>query len=215
MQQFNVGGIPTIQQPSAITATTNISWTPVTGAASYDVFIRRDFNGQAFIQQLNQTATNLNVATSLPGTYRIWVRTISSTAAVSNWSRPLSFVVAASGSSDTGEDTASFDTWQADHQLTVLGRHPLSFPMGTESNLDSTESTDTAADEDRPDSVNQADQASDWVQPDSAEQPASGELVPQATQSMTPESMTGQSNHSTDEDQVMADMDRLLMLLDA
>ena len=199
MQHFNVGGIPTINAPAAITATTNIAWTPVMGATSYDLFIRRDFDGQAFIQQVNQSGTNRNVATSLRGDYRVWVRTISTTSVVSNWSRPLSFTVA--DAIDAGDGVLEKQT----NHLNLL-----SLPFRVTSDQDQPEvmiyETQLA-------NVS-ADGNTEMVRQTNNDLSAFDVPSVSATTTTVPVEPLGQDNCVWPEDQVIADWDQIQRLLE-
>ena len=197
MRQFNVSGIPVVETPGAITSTTTISWSAVTDAVSYDIYIRRDSGGQAFVQQVNRSATSLDVDTSLPGTYRIWVRAISSTAVTSNWSRPLTFTV--SDASDTGELLSN-----PANGMQTLATAQLRLLPG-----DAVDQHSTPADP-----VSGVWKVSQGVvyEPDAANPPVAGQAGQQLNQ---PSSAELPSTAFDLEDQVMAGMHELLQMLDA
>jgi len=91
-QSFNVGGQPILTQPSVIGTSTVISWTPVTGADHYELFVRRYMAGVVDLQT-NQLTNSAAVSTTAPGTYQLWVRAVTSSGAKSLWSKPIFFVV--------------------------------------------------------------------------------------------------------------------------
>ncbi len=205
MQRFNVGGVPTISIPPVISASTNISWTPVTGAATYDLYIRRDLAGNAFITQVNQISANRNVLTSQPGTYRIWVRSISSTSVVSAWSLPISFVVAENSGSEgfTREGNVLASALKA----TTL-----------------TETDAQIVDKTAPAEVYSKESIVETGPSDHDDTPAAARELPDiaglVAAANTPSlalrpTSAGVESHILDEDQIMADVHKLLMLLDA
>ena len=92
-----IGGRPVISSPteaSTTSATPIFNWTTVSGAATYDLFVSRlDVPGLA-IRNTTLTANTYTPTTALtPGTYRTWVRSISTSGTASPWSVAVTFVV--------------------------------------------------------------------------------------------------------------------------
>lgn len=93
--RFSVGGMTEIISP---VGTTNsqplISWNPVTGAASYWLWVDRVGVQTSYINQTGITSTSFQPVTPLPaGLYRAWVRAVSTTSENSAWSAPVDFTV--------------------------------------------------------------------------------------------------------------------------
>ncbi|MCA9038114.1 MAG: PPC domain-containing protein, partial [Planctomycetaceae bacterium] len=92
-QTFNVGGIPQIDTPIPLQNLTTVTWTPVTGAASYDFYFRSDVNGETLISQFNTAATSALFTTSDIGIYTFWVRAKDGNGVNSGWSHAASLTV--------------------------------------------------------------------------------------------------------------------------
>ncbi len=94
-----IGGRPSALTPLASTndATPDFTWTAVDDAATYDLFVSRiDVPVAGVINVRNLTSARYIPVTSLPiGTYRIWVRAISTTGEISPWSLQRDFQVTA------------------------------------------------------------------------------------------------------------------------
>jgi hypothetical protein len=101
---FTAASIPTILTPAAGSTTAVsplITWTPIQGAASYLVNIRRVAGGAYFEQETPVTpdgggvlATNLQ--TALPsGTYRAWVKAVLADGTELGWSSYVEFTLTA------------------------------------------------------------------------------------------------------------------------
>jgi hypothetical protein len=94
---FMVGGQPTVLGPIGpiTSATPQFSWTVVTGAATYELWVNRlDVPVNKAVYVTGLTAANFSQTTALArGTYRIWVRAISSAAVASAWSNPVDFSI--------------------------------------------------------------------------------------------------------------------------
>ncbi len=106
-QELYVGGRLTLLTPSGSTSDTTptFTWTPVDGAVSYDLFVTRvDVPTAGIINLVGLLGTSFTPTTPLPGgTYRAWVRAISTTAA-GPWSLQIDFmvtVIVVSGESDS------------------------------------------------------------------------------------------------------------------
>ncbi|MBL8816279.1 MAG: hypothetical protein JNL58_09630 [Planctomyces sp.] len=94
--RIQIGGRPTLQTPVGNTnATPNFTWTPVGGAASFQLWVDRIGSQSGYLQISGLTQTSFTPATALPvGAYRAWVRAISSTGEISPWSLSQDFTVA-------------------------------------------------------------------------------------------------------------------------
>ena len=102
--EFYVGGRPTVTGPVGQVSTVNpvIQWTPVIGAAKYDVWVDRTFGSEiAFnaFKSFGVTGTSLVTPVALVqgAEYRVWIRAISLSGEVSAWSKPLDFSVSYGG----------------------------------------------------------------------------------------------------------------------
>ena len=95
---FYVGGRTELLAPtgSGNDTTPTFNWKPVTGAASYQLWVdRADTYVSAIINIGGLTATTYTPTTALPlGNYRAWVRAVSTTGEVSAWSEVLEFSIA-------------------------------------------------------------------------------------------------------------------------
>ncbi len=87
---FTIGGQPEILTPTGSTTNAKppITWKAVSGAATYQVWVdRADTWVQGVINVSGITGTSFTPTNALAaGTYRVWVRAISSTGAFSAWS---------------------------------------------------------------------------------------------------------------------------------
>ncbi len=95
---FSVGGRTELLTPTdpGNDTTPTFAWKPVTGAASYQLWVdRADTYVSAIINVSGLTATTYTPTTALPlGTYRAWVRAVSTTGEISGWSEALTFSIA-------------------------------------------------------------------------------------------------------------------------
>lgn len=93
--QFSVGGITQISSVAGGTPTRPvISWSPVTDAARYWLWIDRVGVQNGYISQSTITSANFQPSTPLPvGTYRAWVRAISATPTFAPWSNVFEFTI--------------------------------------------------------------------------------------------------------------------------
>lgn len=92
-----VGGRPSFLSPSGtITDTTpTFSWKRVDGAVRYDLWVNREGGAAQLIREQTLTSTSFTPTTALAdGTYRAWVRAVSSTAEISVWSAQVVFTIA-------------------------------------------------------------------------------------------------------------------------
>ncbi|MEZ6059149.1 MAG: hypothetical protein R3C19_02190 [Planctomycetaceae bacterium] len=96
----DIGGRTTVLAPTGTTSDTlpTFAWQAVDGAARYILYVERIGDGLVFRDD-NVTTTTFTATTPLSaGTYRVWVKAISSSDNVSGyWSRPLEFTVATAG----------------------------------------------------------------------------------------------------------------------
>lgn len=98
---FYVGGRPTLLTPTAASTTGNLpvfTWTGVTGAAAYELWVNRvDVSAAGVINVTGLTNPQFTATTALAaGTYRVWIRAVSGTGEISIWSAAVDFFVAAS-----------------------------------------------------------------------------------------------------------------------
>lgn len=93
--QFSVGGVTQIRSVAGGTPTRPvISWSPVTDAARYWLWIDRVGVQTGYITQSTITSPNYQPTTPLPvGTYRAWVRAISATSEFAPWSIVFEFTI--------------------------------------------------------------------------------------------------------------------------
>ena len=106
VQELYVGGRLTLLTPSGSTSDTTptFTWTPVADAATYEVFVTRtNVLTAGIINSTGLVGTSFTPVMPLPvGTYRAWVRAISTTAEVGPWSLQVNFnVTAVSGEPDS------------------------------------------------------------------------------------------------------------------
>ena len=107
-----IGGRPTFITPVAGSSTSvrtpTFSWKPVDGAASYRLQVNRTDVAQSnVINQVGLTGISFTpVANLAAGTYRAWVRAVSSTGELSPWSLEVNFTVTGTGPAD---DVPGFD----------------------------------------------------------------------------------------------------------
>jgi hypothetical protein len=104
---FFVGGRPTVLTPVGNTsnAKPSFTWTSVIQAATYEIWVNRlDVATSAIIHVSGLTSNQFTPATALPtGTYRVWVRAVSTTSETSIWSAAVDFaIVSASDNQRSG-----------------------------------------------------------------------------------------------------------------
>jgi Ca2+-binding RTX toxin-like protein len=95
--------------PGTFSQTPTFNWLAVPGAARYELQIDRvDIAQSNVVHEYNATGTSFSVTTPLVsgGSYRVWIRAISSAGDFGLWSATLNFTVADSGSTESG-DTSS------------------------------------------------------------------------------------------------------------
>lgn len=97
MATFNVGGKTSVIAPAgtASSRTPTITWVGVTGAARYELRLyRTDVGNQLVVHRTDLSSTSFRTPQLAPGTYRVWVRAISSSGTLGSWSNAVSFQVA-------------------------------------------------------------------------------------------------------------------------
>jgi hypothetical protein len=97
---FYVGGRPTLLTPTAASTTGNLpvfTWTAVTGAATYELWVNRvDVSAAGVINVTGLTSPQFTATSALAaGTYRVWIRAVSGTGEISIWSAAVDFFVEA------------------------------------------------------------------------------------------------------------------------
>jgi uncharacterized delta-60 repeat protein len=93
---IQIGGQPNVLAP--LTATDRrplFSWSAIEGAASFMLHVNRiDIPQAAVIQLSGLTGVSYQSTVALPiGTYRVWMRAVSTTGTLSPWSLPVDFAV--------------------------------------------------------------------------------------------------------------------------
>jgi hypothetical protein len=95
-----IGGRPNVLGPAGtITARTpTFTWTAISGAASYQLWLNRlDVAQSAVINQSGITSASFTATSALAkGTYRIWIRALSTTGQWSPWSQSIDVTIASS-----------------------------------------------------------------------------------------------------------------------
>jgi hypothetical protein len=94
--KFNVGGRTTILAPQGTTTSGSptLSWLPVEGAQSYEIYLQNDSGLGLIERRAGVTATSYTPETPLPaGNYRAWARARHSDGTISPWSRDHAFAV--------------------------------------------------------------------------------------------------------------------------
>ena len=103
---FTTNGLTKLLTPAANTSytTPEFTWQPVAGLGTYEIQVdNRTTNTANVIREAGLTGTSLTSSTALTaGTYRAWVRAISSTTIVP-WSVQFDFVVASGDVEDSSE----------------------------------------------------------------------------------------------------------------
>ena len=110
---FNTSGRTTLLTPAASTSDTTpmFTWQPVTGAVRYVLQVDNLTTGVSkVIRENNLTAESFTPTSSLAtGTYRAWVRAISSTS-TGPWSVPFDFVITEAAIEDSSESPTALLT---------------------------------------------------------------------------------------------------------
>jgi len=108
------------------------SWNIVDGAASYVLQVNRIDGVQTVVIRMdNLTATELQSNDALAaGSYRVWVRAVSTTGELSPWSLEVNFSIAVASppallnKPRQGSDTVDDDLLQGERQIFVYRRKP-------------------------------------------------------------------------------------------
>jgi hypothetical protein len=92
---FSTGGRPVVLTSGTTSdRTPTIQWTPVAGAVRYELWVSRLDGSGVVINVTNLTAAVFTPASELaPASYRIWVRAVSTTNVVSDWSLPVDLTI--------------------------------------------------------------------------------------------------------------------------
>ena len=125
---FSVGTPPKITSPTANGTTGNkptFVWTSITGTERYELWVANAATNVRVIYLTSLTTTNYTATTALAaGTYRVWVRAVSTMGEATAWSTDVRFTVAAvsqpsSGTPDAGSQLlATVVTSPLQHSLT-------------------------------------------------------------------------------------------------
>lgn len=94
--RFSIGGIPELTTPAGSTSdsTPLFQWSAVDGAQHYDLWVDRIGGPAQVIRQPALLTNSFTPTTSLAaGSYRFWVRALSTTGVWSLWSKPLDFTI--------------------------------------------------------------------------------------------------------------------------
>ena len=95
---INIGGLTTLLTPTGTTTNTlpTFSWKPVDDSARYELWVTNATTNTLVIHQTSLTTLTYTPSTPLSqGTYRAWVRAVSTTGEVGLWSVQLNFAIAA------------------------------------------------------------------------------------------------------------------------
>ena len=93
---LSIGGQTSLLTPAGSVATSKpvFTWSTVTDVARYDLYVDRIGGPSQFIREQNLTLATFTPTTDLAlGSYRAWVRAISTSGLVGAWSRPVDFTV--------------------------------------------------------------------------------------------------------------------------
>ena len=92
-----IGGRTAVLSPDATTSDASpiITWQPVDGSRSYEVFLNRTDVSAHIIRVPDIAATTFETGVLEDGDYTVWVRAISLTGTAAAWSPPSRFTVAA------------------------------------------------------------------------------------------------------------------------
>ena len=130
---FEVGRAPRIILPrgNGQPVRPTITWTSVSGAARYEIWLANLTTGIREISETNLLSTSYTPTTDLTNShnYRVWIKAFDSSGAASLWSLPVTFTIASNSvnSRNTGEPPslisdpvlehlfASADTWLHHH----------------------------------------------------------------------------------------------------
>ena len=110
-----VGGRPQLTAPSGTVndSPPTISWEPVEGAGSYEVYLYNDDGLGLVYRRKNITQSQIQVPPTPDGSYRVWIKSYRADGNHGLWSRSRSFVIDAATSPVTATPvsplTATFD----------------------------------------------------------------------------------------------------------
>lgn len=92
---FNVEGKPIITAPSGTTSSGSpvISWAPVSGAGSYEIYLYDLSSGSLVLRQRDLVGTSFSSPALADGNYRVWVKSYHTNGTDGSWSRPQDFTV--------------------------------------------------------------------------------------------------------------------------
>ncbi|MCP4174304.1 MAG: hypothetical protein GY758_26435 [Fuerstiella sp.] len=114
--EFNVGGWPTVLTPEGTTTSgaPTITWTAVTGAGSYEVYLFNDDGLGLVYRTSGITSNSFDPPALANGNYRVWVKSYKTNSDPGSWSRAQSFMVDAATvslpTSVVSPVTPTFDT---------------------------------------------------------------------------------------------------------
>lgn len=94
---FSIGLPPKITSVKTVgdPAKPQFSWTTISGTERYELWVTNTGTNVRVIHQTNLTNTTFTSATTLPaGTYRVWVRAVSTMGEITAWSVPVDLVIA-------------------------------------------------------------------------------------------------------------------------
>lgn len=102
-------------------ATPQFTWTSITGTERYELWVNNAANVRV-IYETNLKNTTFTSATTLPaGTYRVWVRAVSTMGQITAWSAPVNLVIASTllpkGAADSAQTMILASLIQADGSL--------------------------------------------------------------------------------------------------
>lgn len=94
--RFSVGGRPQIIAPTGTinSSRPSFQWTPVIGAARYDLWVDQIGGTSQIIRERTLTTNSFTPTSDLPsGTYRFWVQAVTASGTLSFWSAPRTFTI--------------------------------------------------------------------------------------------------------------------------
>ncbi len=122
---FHVGGAARFTNPaSSYGPTPTFTWQTVDGAGRYELQINRvDVPQTNVVRESNLTGNSFTVPFNLVsgGTYRAWIRAISSTGELGPWSSALNFTVASADNLDWPEPIGQIDELMAELLPVLFG----------------------------------------------------------------------------------------------
>jgi len=144
------GGIPIITAPlpnTNVVPIPNITWTPVTDAKSYDIWIAWVGEDYDYIRTSGIALTTFSPTDPLPtGSYRVWVRAIKADGTALPWSTPVDFTVV---SIDVEQSASEFPELLAALLPSTGGAQANSVAEVAASQSMDTHTSDVQADSDR------------------------------------------------------------------